>query len=145
MNKTSAGTVVREARHGLGMTQRELAQRVGVKPSHIAYIEKGRRRPSLHLLGRLADTLGIDRWGLLLLAHPEARHLLRGVNRSAPADRSHDVWQRFASNRSLLRRHKVSRAEIALLKQISLLEQVSCPLQFLFVLNAIRLSGTADE
>lgn len=145
MIRKRAGAVVKQARRGLGMTQRELAKRVGVQASHIAYIENDRRRPSLNLLGRLADTLGIDRRTLLFLAHPEAIHLLGGITETAPEKVTRGAWQRFASNRRLLVRHKVSRAEIRLLKQVSLLEDVSCPRHFLFVLNAIRQSGTRDE
>jgi transcriptional regulator with XRE-family HTH domain len=47
MAKRTLGAVVKEARDGARMTQRELAAAIGVKASHIAYIENGRRRPSI--------------------------------------------------------------------------------------------------
>src|SRR5215469_5837516 len=63
-------------RIALGLTQRKLAQKIGVDPCHIAFIETGRRKPSLKLIARIADTLGVDRQELLVLAHPDAKALL---------------------------------------------------------------------
>jgi len=40
-------------RQGLGMTQREIATKLGVKASHIAYLENGRRYPSPMLLAKI--------------------------------------------------------------------------------------------
>jgi transcriptional regulator with XRE-family HTH domain len=40
------GAIVKEARDGARMTRRDLAAAIGVKASHVAYIEAGRRRPS---------------------------------------------------------------------------------------------------
>jgi transcriptional regulator with XRE-family HTH domain len=37
----------------LGLTQREIAAKLGVKASHIAYLENGRRYPSPMLLGKI--------------------------------------------------------------------------------------------
>jgi transcriptional regulator with XRE-family HTH domain len=70
------GELLKTRREALGLTQRELAQKIGVEASHIAFIESGRRKPSLKLVVRIADTLGVDRQELLLLAHPEAKALL---------------------------------------------------------------------
>lgn len=36
------------------MTQRELAAQLGIKASHIAYLETGERRPSMALLQKLS-------------------------------------------------------------------------------------------
>jgi transcriptional regulator with XRE-family HTH domain len=143
MTRKSLGGVVRNARQRLGLTQRAVAARVGVKPSHIAYIEGGRRRPSFVLLRRLADTLQLDRRELLLLAHPEARWLMGRLDESAK--RPADAWVRFASNKLLLKQHNVSRTELRLLKQVSLLEHVSSPRHFLFILNSIRQAATPDD
>ena len=49
-----------------GLTQRELAERVGTKQPNIARLENGRVEPSLSLLKRLAEALGA-RWELLLV------------------------------------------------------------------------------
>jgi transcriptional regulator with XRE-family HTH domain len=70
------GELLKTRRAALGLTQRELAQKIGVEASHIAFIESGRRKPSLKLVAGIADTLGVGRQELLVLAHPEAKALL---------------------------------------------------------------------
>ena len=139
MNKKTAGATIKEARDGLRMTQRVLAKEVGVKASHIAYIENGQRKPSLALLRRLSDVLDLNPRELLFLTHPDAKYLTDDASR--PAAEKHDSWRRFSSNRALLKRHNISRAELRVLKQVTLLGNISNPRNFLFILNSIRLAG----
>src|SRR5690348_17535663 len=73
---TNCGELLKARRKTLGLTQRSLAQKLGVEASHVAFIESGRRNPSLKLVARLADTLGLDRQEILLLAHPEVEVLM---------------------------------------------------------------------
>jgi DNA-binding transcriptional regulator YiaG len=40
-------------REALGLTQREIAAKLGVKASHVAYLENGHRRPSPQLLAKI--------------------------------------------------------------------------------------------
>jgi transcriptional regulator with XRE-family HTH domain len=61
MNKRTLGQIIKQKRLELALTQRELANQLGVKASHVAYIESGRRKPSLTLIRRIADALGLDR------------------------------------------------------------------------------------
>ena len=100
MPKRTLGSVVREARDEARMTQRDLAAAIGVKSSHIAYIENGRRRPSISLINRLSETLGLDAKELLVLAHPEAKQIVDGGQ--PPAKKGDGAWQRFVSNKALL-------------------------------------------
>lgn len=70
MKKETLGQVLKQRRGAYALTQRELARKLGVKASHVAYLENGRRRPSLSLLSRLADTLdstssGCSSWRIL--------------------------------------------------------------------------------
>jgi len=139
--KTTLGAVIKEARESLGLTQRGLAAKVGVKASHIAYIEGNRRRPSLPLVRNLAVVLGLDRREMLFLSYPDAKFLIDDATRSGAAKREKDAWGQFTSNRAMLKRHGITRAELKVLKEVSLLEHVSSPRHFLFVLNAIRQAG----
>ena len=141
MNKKTLGAVVKEGRDALRLTQRGLAEIVGVKASHIAYIENGHRNPSLALLRRLADGLGLNRKELLFLSHPDAKYLM---DEDSGALKREDAWQQFTSNRAALRRHNVTRGELKVLKQVSLLEHVSHPRHFLFILNSIRQAGDRE-
>jgi transcriptional regulator with XRE-family HTH domain len=144
MSKKTLGDVVRGARAELAITQRELAARVRVKASHIAYLEGNKRKPSLSLIVRLANALGLNQRELLFLSHPEAKALV-GEPRGRATSRPHDAWRRFASNRRLRRRHRITPKELRVLKQISLLQDVACSSHFLFILNAIRQAGAPSD
>ncbi len=136
MIKKTLGPVVKKRREALGLSQRELARRLGVKASHVGYLETGRRRPSLPLLNRIGGVLGLEREPLLLLAHPEAEALL---GRPQPrSDKPNHAWQSFVGNRNLLRRNEITSRELKVLKQVNALGRISSPRHFLFVLNAIR-------
>jgi transcriptional regulator with XRE-family HTH domain len=143
MNKKTLGPVVKEARDALRLTQRELAAIVNVKASHIAYIENNHRRPSMSLLRRLVEALGLDRREVLFLVHPDAKYLTDDSTMPGNA-KAGDSWKQFAANHAMLRRHNVSPAELRVLKQVSLLESISHPRHFLFVLNSIRQAGSGS-
>jgi transcriptional regulator with XRE-family HTH domain len=116
---------------------------VGVKASHIAYIEGAQRNPSLSLLRRLADTLGLNRRELLFLIHPDAKHLTdEDANKSATG--KPDGWRRFSTNQALLRRYNITSAELKVLRQVNSLGPVSNPRNFLFVLNSIRMAANGE-
>jgi transcriptional regulator with XRE-family HTH domain len=138
MKKQTLGTVIKEARNSLGLSQRQLGEEIGVKGSHIAYIEGGERRPSLHILGSIADVLGLDKNELFLLLHPEA-HEFVPAKRPAEA-RPNQAWKQFLLSRALLRQNKVTPAELRVLKQVNMLGVVISPRMFMFVLNSIRQS-----
>ena len=131
------GETVRIRRESLGLTQRALAQKLGVEASHIAFIESGRRRPSLKLVGRLADLLGLDRQKLLILAHPEAKELIAEAEPQMQSKGSRS-WQRFIDNRELLARYNVTDRELRALENLSLLGTVRSAKEFLAILTLIR-------
>jgi transcriptional regulator with XRE-family HTH domain len=139
--KTTLGAVIKEARESLGLTQRGLAAKVDVKASHITYIESNRRKPSLPLLRKLVLVLGLDRRQTLVLSYPDAQFLIDDATRLGAAQREKDAWGQFTSNRAVLRRYGITRGELKVLKEVSLLQHISSPRHFLFVLNAIRQAG----
>ena len=133
--------MIRKARHAMRLTQRDLGAMVGVKASHIAYIEAEQRNPSLSLLRKLADTLRLNRQEMLFLIHPDAKHLTQEQAPLRPNGKV-DGWRQFASNRALLQRHRVTPGELKVLKMVNSLGPVSNPRYFLFVLNSIRMAGS---
>ena len=140
MTKRTLGPVVKEARDEARMTQRDLAAANGVKASQIAYIESGRRRPSISLINRLSETLGLDAKELLVLAHPEAKQI---VDSARPSTKRGDAaWPLFVSNQALLKRHAITKGELKILKQVAMIEEVAHPGHFIFILNAIRQAAT---
>jgi transcriptional regulator with XRE-family HTH domain len=131
--------VIREARVSLGLTQRQLGEEIGVKGSHIAYIEGGQRHPSLRLLSSLAEVLGLEKNALFLLLHPEAQDFVP-AGKDPVEPQANEAWKQFLRSGPLLRRNKITPAELRVLKQVNLLGVVISPRMFLFVLNSIRQS-----
>lgn len=54
------GERILRIRHELGLSQEELAFRCGMQPSHIGFIERGQRNPTLDTLERVALGLGVS-------------------------------------------------------------------------------------
>ena len=60
MSPKRLSTVIRRLRDAKGITQRELAAKVGVKGAYIAQLETGaRKNPSLDVLKKIAKALGV--------------------------------------------------------------------------------------
>ncbi|MDD6581829.1 MAG: helix-turn-helix transcriptional regulator [Bacteroidales bacterium] len=53
------GTIIHDARKSEGMTQQELAEKVGTKKSYISRIETGRVEPSAGLFLNILNILGL--------------------------------------------------------------------------------------
>jgi transcriptional regulator with XRE-family HTH domain len=77
------GERVRQRRDALKLTQEQLAAETGVTPQHVSRIENGLNEPSLDLLVRLAQSLGVTADFLLTGAEPPELNV-RGAIRSAP-------------------------------------------------------------
>jgi len=56
----SLGKRIKKRRQILEITQKELAQAIGITPQHISAIEQDKWAPSLNLLPRLAEELGVS-------------------------------------------------------------------------------------
>jgi transcriptional regulator with XRE-family HTH domain len=145
MMKKTLGEVLKDRRAMLRLTQRELALKLGVKPSHVAYLETNRRRPSLGLLSRIADVLGLPKESLFVLAHPDASSFVDTPRNAAPRQDPNQTWQEFAGNKALLVRHQVKPRELKVLSQVNLLGKITAPRQFVFILNAIRQAVEEEE
>ena len=136
-NSNRLGEVVKRQREALGLTQRSLAQKLEVESSHVAFIESGRRKPSLKLVARLADVLDLDRQDLLIQAHPEAKEL---IDQAKPEVRRKlsPSWRRFIENKQLLVRYNVTDRELRALEGLSFLGTVDSAKEFLTILTLIR-------
>ena len=53
------GRTVRRLRHDLGLSQEELADLANIHRTYIGGIERGERNPTLTMIVRLAETLGV--------------------------------------------------------------------------------------
>jgi transcriptional regulator with XRE-family HTH domain len=129
-------TFLKTRRKALGLSQLSLAEKLGVRSSHIALLENGRRRPSLGLVVRLATTLRIDGRELLLLAYPEVKALVSPINpKRTKLGRS---WQRLFNNAALLARYRVTRRELEALEHLGMLGGELTAKRLLAILMLVR-------
>lgn len=136
MKRNTLGEVLKKRRQAMGMSQQELAELLNVRASHVGYLEQGRRGPSLSLLSRIAEILGIDKADLLLMARPETKEFLD--NQNEMAGDKHNAWDELVSDKALLTRHRITPEELKVLSQIGLLGTVSSSRDYLFILKCIR-------
>lgn len=50
---------IKKFRHNIGITQEDLAEKVGVSRVYIGYVEQGRNTPSLEILEKIAKVLKV--------------------------------------------------------------------------------------
>ena len=55
----SAAKLIKEKRERLNMTQKELSKRTGINQADISKLENGTGNPTINLLKRLADGMGM--------------------------------------------------------------------------------------
>ncbi|MBI4824774.1 MAG: helix-turn-helix domain-containing protein [Nitrospirae bacterium] len=53
------GAFIKQRRQISGLSASEVAEKAGVSAAHILYIEKGKRKPTFHVLVRVMNALGI--------------------------------------------------------------------------------------
>jgi len=136
--KNALGRLIKQKRKEFALTQRALANQLGVEASHVAYLEGGKRKPSLTLMARLEDALGISRQQIFLLSHPEAAGVVNRSDRMPPRQRSADEWHQLVTDRSFVKRHRITRRELQAFKELSLLGYVLSRHQLLAILTMIR-------
>ena len=136
--RNALGQLIKQKRKELALTQRELAKKLGVEASHVAYLEGGKRNPSLSLMARLEDVLGVSRQEIFLLTHPEAASVVNANHRRPqPAPRAYD-WRRLVTDRAFVKRHRITPRELRAFKELSLLGYILSRHQLLAILTMIR-------
>jgi len=139
MRRTNAlGRLIKQKRSELGLTQRELARKLQVEASHVAYLESGKRKPSLTLMARIEDAIGVSRQQIFLLSHPEAAAVVNPSDRAAVRIQQTNPPRGFISDRAFVNRHRITRREIRAFKELSLLGYVLSKHQVLAILTMIR-------
>ena len=70
----TVGDLIRRYREIAGLSQEALAERAGVSPRGLLYLERGRRRPYPDTLRRLADALSLTQQEREALMLASRRH-----------------------------------------------------------------------
>ncbi len=60
IDTSNLGRRIANARHDLGLTQRELADKVGVTAQAVSKWERGSSCPDIAILDEIADSLGVS-------------------------------------------------------------------------------------
>jgi len=92
--KASLAVRITELRKAHGLSQRQLAEAIGIDPSSMNRVEKGQRAVSVGELVRLADVLDVRVEDLLAEAQPAPSIWLRaGADGSAGVARSLELFR----------------------------------------------------
>lgn len=116
------GSRFRQWRKAQGLTQQELASKIGISQSYLGLVETGKRMPSGQLLSVMAAHFGAMVVGLLLEGDRDTDKTI--ANQSAAASASsmakNPHLQEFLNDKDLIEGLKLSPAEIQLLTTIEI-------------------------
>lgn len=73
--KSYVGNKIKELRKAAGMTQTELAARLGISPSAVGMYEQGRREPDREMIIKLCTVFGVSSDSLIGNAQSETKEL----------------------------------------------------------------------
>ncbi len=90
---TVAGSLVLSARLKAGLTQRQLADRLGVTQPVVAAYESGRRQPTVPTLMRIVSAAGFD-LRLSLAPHEDHDEVLETLEMQRPREEQ-ERWSNF--------------------------------------------------
>jgi transcriptional regulator with XRE-family HTH domain len=134
IKERSFGTIIRDRRRQLDLTQEEVARRIKTSTPYVGHLESGKRHPSDKIVTRLAEVLGLDRREMFFLANPRAQALL-----SPPVETEvSSAWEDFRKNEQLRRVHNVTNEEMEMLSRVALLGDVRSTRDFIYILNTVR-------
>ena len=128
------GSVIRERRRQLDLTQDEVGKRIKTSTPYIGHLEAGKRHPSEKVVARLSEVLGLESRELFFLANPRARGLLSSSN-SGPR---RSAWDEFRRDERIRRAHNISADEMDVLERIAAMGEARAARDFIYILNAIR-------
>lgn len=103
---TVAGSLVLAARLKAGLTQRQLADRLGVTQPVVAAYESGRRQPTVPTLMRMVSAAGFD-LRLSLAPHEDHDEVLESLERRRPREEQ-ERWSNFQRDIVQSARQRVS-------------------------------------
>lgn len=147
MQQNNFGDIIYRRRKALNMTQEALADKVGVKPTYIGYLERGKRHASSKVAGKLAEVLGLNRSYLFLASNPVVKDFLN-INEEdsslaeMPLPQAiHDLRQDTA----LRQAHSITDADLETLSKMAFLGEPRDKSDYVFLLELIRRLFSSDR
>lgn len=139
-SSSSFGDIIYRRRKALGMTQEALAEKVGVKPTYIGYLERSKRHASPRVGGLIADVLGLNRSYLFLASNPIVKDFLN-IN-----DDDHSVQELplpqslvdLQNDAALCAAHGITEDDILTLKRMAFLGEPKDKFDYLLLLQVVR-------
>lgn len=122
------------------MTQERLAELVGVKPTYIGYLERGKRHASPRIAGALAQHLGLNRAYLFLASNPHIKEFLN-INEDTYEVSEQPLPQSLLDleqDAALRQTHGIGDEEMALLKRCSFLGEARDKQDWIFFWGVIQ-------
>lgn len=91
MDRKALGAAIKAARSENKITQEQLAEMIGIVPSHVKQIEAGTRSPSVEVLYKLAHKLNISVDDIFFPGRKDDQELLYKIERSLHGCSVHDL------------------------------------------------------
>ena len=106
---TVAGSLILTARLKAGLSQQELADRLGVSQPTLAVYESGRRQPTVATLMRWLTAAGFD-LQMMLVPRDDHDQVLESLERlRSPEDQ--ERWRQYQRDRARAARERLERAQ----------------------------------
>ena len=139
------GWMLLRRREELDLTQSQVAERIGVQPNYIVYLEQGERKPSNKTVRKVAEALDLDKSDLFLAANPDVREFVTIVNRSIRRSEVSGLRQ-LNRLKALLRHMEITTGDLKWLEHVPLPRGRSyTPRQIcMFVVNTKAMLGEDD-
>lgn len=67
--KELIGKRIQELRKAHGLSQEQVAEKADISPNYLSRIECGKENPTLDMLIKLADALGVEMWEIFDFGH----------------------------------------------------------------------------
>lgn len=136
----SFGEIIYRRRKALNMTQEVLADKVGVKPTYIGYLERSKRHPSPRIAGLLADVLGLNRSYLFLASNPVVRDFLNinDQDHTLEGEVLPSTLDALIKDQEVRSTHAISDDDINTLKRMAFLGDPAHKLDYVLLLQVIR-------
>lgn len=99
MDATKIGRAIRQAREDAGLTQDELAKRIGTHQPNVSMWEAGMRRPEIESIFAVAEALGLS-----VMCTPDAVRFLSAAEVHLPPEGDDSPDRRGANRRQPNRR-----------------------------------------